>query len=532
MQPQNPPQTVPNSLIRNPEVRRRLAKDNLLLFLSIYLSNYMTHATPAFHREMIAFLQEEKISPLSFAAFRGSAKSTLVSLAYVLWAVMGKPQKKHILLVSRTQEQAKQLLRNLRVEMEREGILRDDLGPFHEEPDEWRNTVLVLSKWNARIMAVSVDQSVRGLRHSEHRPDLIVLDDIEDLESVKTREGRDKTWNWITGECIPAGDIDTRVVIVGNHLHGDSVLERFRKRIQEMKRGVARSYPLLDAEGKCLWPEKFPDQAALDALKSQVPDEIAYRREFLLEIVAPEDQVVKESDLHYYDVTDLPIRVSPGDVFTGVDPAASMKTSADFTAIVSAYVLDPKDPTIYILPDIINKRMEIDDIRKAVKNRSLTLGGGTSTKVFTEEQGQQAWLTQLLAGDRVRVEGISVGGLDKRERLGLLVPAIRAGKILFPPKGTNREVDILIEQITGFGTESHDDVMDAFSLLCNKLLPKLRKSNLGMATWDPATRQVRITTMDQVQQEVELRIQTMDEYMEYQNAFKAHTGLEAFATRY
>ena len=70
------------------------------------------------------------------------------------------------------------MLKNLRTELENNHLLRHDLGPFREEEDEWRNTSLVISNYEARIMAVSVDQSVRGIRHKQHRPDLIICDDI------------------------------------------------------------------------------------------------------------------------------------------------------------------------------------------------------------------------------------------------------------------------------------------------------------------------------------------------------------------
>jgi len=483
---------------------------------------------------MMALLEEKKINPLVIAAFRGSAKSTLVSLCYVLWAVMGKPQKKHILLVSRTQEQARQLLRHLRVEMEQDGLLHEDLGPFHDESGEWRNSVLILSKWNARIVAISVEQSIRGTRHSSHRPDLIIFDDIEDIESVKTREGRDKTWEWVTGEAIPAGDTDTRVILIGNHLHNDSVLQRYRKRIKDTGYGVYKAYPFLDGEGNCLWQERFPTAEDIEAVKRQVPDEIAYRREFLLEIVVPEDQVVRREWIQRYDQSILPVKMDPYSVYTGVDPAASEKDSSDYTGIVSMLLLDDENGLkAYVLPEVINKRMNIDEIRTTVKRRSLDLGSGSKTKVFTEEGGQQAWLTQLLRKDQVRVEGVSVGRMDKRERLGLLVQAIRSGKILFPKEGVNRQADHLIDQMTGFGTEKHDDLMDAFSLVGNKVLPKLEGRTMGVAAYNPHASKEQMTEMDMTLQDMNLFSQMLKDYTNYDREFRKVTGgVPAFASRY
>jgi hypothetical protein len=64
---------------------------------------------------------------------------------------------------------------------------------------------LVFSNMNARITAASSEQSIRGLRHGQHRPDLIIGDDVEDMASAKTKEGRQKTYGWLKGESRPTG---------------------------------------------------------------------------------------------------------------------------------------------------------------------------------------------------------------------------------------------------------------------------------------------------------------------------------------
>lgn len=84
---------------------------------------------------------------------------------------------------------------------------------------------------------LSSDQSIRGIRHGSHRPELIIADDLENLQSVKTRESRDKLYEWFTKELIPLGDLKkTRIVILGNMLHRDSLLMRMRDEIDTGKR--------------------------------------------------------------------------------------------------------------------------------------------------------------------------------------------------------------------------------------------------------------------------------------------------------
>lgn len=73
-------------------------------------------------------------------------------------------------------------------------VLKADIGPFEEVSDEWGADSIVISNYGARIMAVSTEQSIRGIRHGQYRPDLVICDDIEDLNSVKTRDGRERTF--------------------------------------------------------------------------------------------------------------------------------------------------------------------------------------------------------------------------------------------------------------------------------------------------------------------------------------------------
>jgi hypothetical protein len=190
-----------------------------------------------------------------------------------------------------------------------------------------------------KIMAVSIDQSVRGLRHKQYRPDLMIADDIEDLQSVKTKEGRDKTYGWVKGELIPAGDTQTQVVFIGNLLHEDCLLKRLEREIKSNElQGIYCEYPLLDEHETCIWPGKYPTSGHIDIEKQRIGSEAAWQREFLLHIISDAERVIFPEWIQYYD--QLP---SEGDrrflhTATGIDLAISQNDSADYTAMVSGKV--------------------------------------------------------------------------------------------------------------------------------------------------------------------------------------------------
>lgn len=454
------------SIKSNRAVRRALARNSHKWFFTIYMGHYIKYAFANFHHKIFEITEDESMKNAVIVAFRSSGKSTLMSLSYPIWAAIGVQQKKFILIITQTQTQARIILANIKYELENNELLKADVGPFEESSDEWSATSIVLSNYNVRITVASTEQSIRGLRHGENRPDLIVCDDIEDLSSVKSKESRDKTFNFLTGEVIPAGNRGTRIIIVGNLLHEDSLIMRFKKSIEDgIMGGAFYAYPLLDKDGDPLWPAQFPSQKEIDELRSRTPSESAWQREYLLRIISDEDRIVHPEWIHYYDV--LPDARNVRFIATGVDLAISEKESADSTAMVSAMIDGyGEDLRVYILPNPINKRMTFPDTFETAKWLSKSLGGGSPTMLFIEDVGYQRSLVQQLQNAGYPAEEAKIKGQDKRARLTLTTHLIRSGKILFPRKGAEE----LIGQLTGFGMEKHDDLADAFAILILKIL--------------------------------------------------------------
>jgi len=454
-------------IFKDRKIRKDLARKSHYWFFHIYFPHYIQYKTAPFQKEMFYITENEEIRNAVIVAFRGSAKSTIMTLSYPIWAMLGTLKKQFIILLSQTQQQSRLILSNIKQELETNEVLISDFGPFGQDDDEWRANSLVISQYGTRITTLSAGESIRGLRHLEHRPDLIICDDVEDLASVKTREGRKKTYDWLTGDVIPAGDKNTKLIIIGNMLHEDSLIMRLKKAINKNQlEGVFKAYPLFDTESEIiLWPDKFPDKESTERLRKKVANESAWQREYLLRIISDEDRVVHPEWIHFYDT--LPDEKNMRYVATGVDLAISEKQTADYTAMVSAQVFGyQEDLRIFILPNPVNKRMTFPETFEAVKRLSKTLGDGHPTKIFIEDVGYQASLIQQLEEAGFPAEAVKIKGQDKKARLSLTTHLIQSGKILFPRNGA----ELLIEQLTGFGVEKHDDLVDAFSILILKIL--------------------------------------------------------------
>lgn len=458
-------------------VRREIARKSHYGFFCIYLANYIKYPTAPFQRQIFKLCGNDNIKTFAITAFRGSGKSTIVSLSYPIWAMIRK-SKKFIVILSQNQSQCELILANIRSELEKNELLIADFGPFRQvqTTPKWSAETLYIESYDCMITCISSGSSIRGIRHKQHRPDLIIADDVEDISSTKNKESRDKAFSWFSGEVIPAGDSDTKIIAVGNKLHEDCLMMRLKTAIEDKTFSATyMEFPLLDCQGACIWPQKFASKADIESLKSSVVSESSWQREYLLKIVPQDDAIVLREWIQYYDTLSEDSNLSY--IATGVDLAISTSSRADYTAMVSANVYgEASSLEIYILPYPVNKRISYPETLETIKKLSKSLGNGYPTNMFIEEVSYQKALIEQLISDGYPAEGVKVAGQDKRQRLTLTTHLIKSGKIKFSKNGC----EALISQLTCFGYEAHDDLADAFAILILKIMERSLKPRTKM----------------------------------------------------
>ncbi len=514
------PEEMFQSLAKDKVIRRQVMQGSFNYFFHFYFAHYVLFPTATFQKDLIAKVENQPDENLFIVAFRGSGKSTIITTAYPIWSILGQQQKKFVVIFCQTRVQAKQHMMNIRNELENNLLLKNDLGPFSESSDEWGSHSIVFSNTQARITVASSEQSIRGMRHHQHRPDLFICDDVEDVASTKTREGRNKTHKWLTGDVIPAGDQNTRLIVVGNLLHEDSLLMRLRERaLKNEIDGTFMSCALITKDNKSAWPGKFPTLASIEKERKKIGDDIAWQREYLLNIIPDEDQVIHPDWLCCYHADKLPPRSSKAyrATYTGVDLAISQKDTADCTAMVTARIFGRNEALrIFIEPHLINKRLTFPQQVELMKQHSNIHLNGSSDELIVESVAYQDALPQMLDSQGVRAISVKPKS-DKRTRLALTSSMIQKGTVLFPDTGCEH----LIEQMIGFGVEKHDDLADAFSILIHKIVEEFTKestfliASLGPGSMDDNTcwyhdyRDV-LQDVDCLTPEAKERIETVD----------------------
>lgn len=462
---------INKKIINDSDLRKRLAYESMEYFFGLYLNKYITYKLAPFHYDFFSLAEDESKKLVEIIAFRGSGKSTYFSTCYPIWAVVGKLQKKFVIIFTRTQQQGKILFGNITRELSENDILKDDIGPFEDSSEEWSAMSIVIKQYNARIMVASVDQSVRGLRFNQYRPDLIILDDVEDQTNIHSSELREKLFRWYTGEVRTIGTPKTKIVIVGTRLHEDDLYSRIATAIKDRKiKGIVKFYPIANSDGKPSWKGKYPNKMAIEEERAKVMDETTWQREYMLRIVYDENYIFRPDDFVHYEI--LPPKEKIRMTIVAIDLAISKKSTSDKTAFVSAYLTGHgKDIKAYILPMIVNKRLTFNETINEVHNFLSQLDINVPQYLLVENVAYQQAAIEQLQIDGFKVEPVNPQGDNKEARLSAATPLVKNKTILFPQNGAEE----LERQLVGFGIEDHDDLADAFAYLAKKIRDEIVK---------------------------------------------------------
>lgn len=511
--------------VTGPEgIRKRLGAIDMEFFGRAYFPHYFSRPSPEFHRDLDAIWQQGVLKgryPLAprdaraisrmpgcrraVAAPRGHAKSTTLTFKGTMHAVL-YGYKHYPIILSDSSDQAEGFLENIRVEFEENGLIREDFGDLQGKV--WRNNV-ILTASGIKVEAIGSGKKIRGRKHRNWRPDLLVLDDIENDENVRTPEQRLKLSNWFNKAVSKAGDDYTDIVYIGTLLHYDSLLahtlsnpgyksikykavlafsdaEDLWKQWEDIYTDLSNDSHEEDAraffeahreemlEGtKVLWEEKL---SYYDLMKMRVDEgEASFNSEEQNEPINPDDCLFQEEWLDYYNEAEVDFKDRNFIFFGFVDPSLGKTKHSDFSAIITL-AKHKSTGYMYVYDADIERRHPdriIADILE--KERRLRRDFGRGYKKFGCETVQFQWFLKeelvkasAKAGLYLPVEEVPQTA-DKVLRIQTMQPDIKNKYIKF-----SRRHKRLLEQLLQFPMGAHDDGPDALEG-CRTLAKKVKK---------------------------------------------------------
>lgn len=208
---------------------RRIARGDLdsldlLAWGRTYLPAHFRHPPSTMHRwlaDQCDMADGTRGTKLNVLGPRGSAKSTLGTLCLPLRAAM-EGREPYIWIVSDTKHQACAHLENIKAELLENRRLIEDYPEAVGPGPVWRGNAIVLRN-GATIEAFGTGQRLRGRRHRQHRPTLIVCDDLQNDGHIRSAAQREHSREWFHGTLMKAGTPRTNVVHLATALHRDAL---------------------------------------------------------------------------------------------------------------------------------------------------------------------------------------------------------------------------------------------------------------------------------------------------------------------
>ena len=94
----------------DPMLRRAIVYRSHVWFFGIYFYEYIKYPMAPFHHEIFQLTHDRNVKLAVLTAFRGCGKTTLAGQSFPIWAIIGAPQKKYVLIISKTMDQANSIL--------------------------------------------------------------------------------------------------------------------------------------------------------------------------------------------------------------------------------------------------------------------------------------------------------------------------------------------------------------------------------------------------------------------------------------
>jgi phage terminase large subunit-like protein len=429
-------------------------------FVRKYLPHYMVDQEtekpiePAdFHREIYQLALSTKRAAI--AAPREHAKSTVVSLFFVLYCICYKIRR-FIVLISDTEAQAELLLTAVRAELETNDRLRADFGDLTGSAN-W-GTQSLTTATGIRLAARGAGQSLRGLRQRQYRPDLVICDDLENEEAVDNPEIRVKLERWFKNVVLNLGK-SCQVFVIGTILHFDSLLSHLLD-ADKFKKFLKRRLEAIDEErtpASVLWPAKWSHQDLL--AKEEDIGTTEFEQEFRNLPVNSDTQSFKEADIIRHAFRRENLIGKKTVKITAIDPAISKREKADDFASVT---VDIDERGFLCVTRAEGLHLSFPEQWRFILARydeEQPIVVGVETVAYQKALKQHVDEVSRETHRYIPIVEVQAD-TDKFRRITSMAPLVENGTIRFCLDGTQKK---LISQLLYLG-KTKDDVADALEI--------------------------------------------------------------------
>lgn len=387
---------------------------------------------------------------------RGHAKSTYMDVIIPMWLmIQDKRQINVMVLVGKSEDNAKTLLGDIQAELQFNQRFTTDFGTKYNAGD-WQDGHFITSD-DIAFFALGRGQSPRGLRFRNHRPDYIVIDDLDDDELCRNEKRVSDLELWVKEALFGCfGANGGRFIMVGNLIAKNSVLQR----MMDNKEVTVSKINITDSHGEPSWkelwtPEKIRELENFMGYRS-------FQKEYMNNPII-EGTVFQKKDILFAPCL-RPAQYAALVCYT--DPSFKSSATADYKA--TALVGITTDGYFHVLKVYAAQTTVAEMVRWHYEIMKYV--GGANCRYMIEANFMQDLLLDEFkkegesCGKHIPITGDKRSKGDKFARIENLQPLFERGLIIIDEKIKNDPgVAVLIDQLLSFqkGSRAHDDAPDA-----------------------------------------------------------------------
>ena len=406
---------------------------------------------------------------------RGFAKSTTFSEFLPIF-LMVKKLVHFVVIVGQDIDSAQKKVMNIRYHLLKNRRLIQDFGPFFDVPSVAQG--FFTTKQGVTFFGMGRKQSPRGLNVQGRRPDMVILDDVDDDELCLS-ETRVDTLHKKLGAAfyMTRGQGDMRFIVVGNKISYNSIVQRF----EDNNLFTVSKINALNDKGESNWPEVYSTKRIKDDIK-RIGNLAASTEMFNTPLMV--GNLFKQKWLKFDDISNFE------HVVCYYDPSWTNSAKSDYKSIITLGY--SRQENKYVIFDIFCRRTGIDTLVLYFSEElDRKLLQPYTRKYYHEANASQVFLLKVFDETlrRYNLPALPIV-LDKRTkptkyaRIENLAPYFERGDIILHERVKNTEDYIQFQsQLLSFTRNSRtpDDGPDALEGAFFKLKDLVRTSgNLGI----------------------------------------------------
>lgn len=406
---------------------------------------------------------------VAIAAPRGIGKTSIVSLALAARKMLFRLCHFYV-YVSNSATSGELQTENLKFELSSNKLIKKMFGKVKTKGVQGLDESFSKKAWvalsNCLVLPRGSGQQVRGILYHNWRPDLIVIDDLEDTETIENEEIRIKRKQWFNADllkCVSRVDKDWQVVYIDTLKHEDALLQDLI------------DSPDWESVRLEICDDDYEPTAPTFMSKEDIMKEVEYHRnENLMDVfyrefrnipISIEDAVFRQEYFKHYEEPDLmsPEVGTPPNLTNVViiDPAKTVKLHSSESAAI-CWGISRADKKMYFR-DCVSKCMYPDELYNVALDMVVNMGAFI---LAVEVTSLEQFIVQPIKNE-MRIRGVTAqfielkaGGNNARtkaQRVATLAPHYRHGYIYH-----NKAICGKLEtQLMSFPRSKKWDVMDA-----------------------------------------------------------------------